>query len=89
MLTQPVVVIIILLLDVSFFNYNCEYIGNYTDSNEYKCVQVNHCHKVVNLEHIIVSVPNHITILEGEKSVHTDRYVLEPSAFPENRHAEE
>ena len=84
---KPSVIIIIFLFHETLLNDDRKYIGYNTSWNEYIAVKVKLCYKGVYLDHIVVSVPDHVSVHKGKEGVAWDWEVCESSTFPENRHA--
>ena len=88
-LVQPGIVIVVLLFHEAFFDDDCEDVGDHTDGDENVAVEIELTQDRVNLNQVIVGIPNHISVHQGEKGVAADAEGLEPTALPEDGHTEE
>ena len=66
MLMEPCVVIVVLLLHETLLDDDCEDVGNHTNRDEDPGVEVKLCRKALNLDHIVVSVPNHVSVHQSK-----------------------
>jgi hypothetical protein len=66
MLVKPSVVIVILLLHEAFFNNDCENVNDDAHRNKDETVKIQLCSQVVNLNHIIIGVKDHITMHQSK-----------------------
>ena len=80
---EPNVIIVILLLHVAFFYDNRENVANHAGGDENVRVQVQLGRQLVYLDHVVVSVPNHIAMHQREQSVARYGEGSESSALPE------
>ena len=71
-LVQPCVVVVVLLLQESFFNDDCEDIRNHTHRDKDVAVKVDLRNQRVNLDHVVVGVKDHIPVHQSEQCVATD-----------------
>lgn len=62
MIMQPRVIVIILLFHETFFNDDCENISDNTNWDKNVSVQKYLCKHRVDLNQIIISIPNHVTM---------------------------
>lgn len=88
-LEKPAVVGVVLLLHEALFDDDCEYVGNYTNRNEDVAVEVDLRTEAADLDHVVVGVPNHVSVHESEEGVAADAEVGEASALPKDGHPQE
>lgn len=82
---EPNVIVVILLLHETLLYNDRENVADHASCDKDVGIEVKLGGKLIDLDHVVISIPDHIAVHQGEKGVARDREVRKSPALPEVR----
>ena len=71
-LKKPSVIVVVLLPHIALFDDDREYVADHTDGNKDPSVEIDLSYEIVNLNDVLISVPDHVAMHQCKQSVAAD-----------------